>query len=96
MTDGSGLPQLSPTNSAFVLGMFAVWLMLIVAYGYEYIRYKTIKPRIPRRLNKVMFGWVALMGLYFAVTVSIFLGAAFWVLALGGYLWDRYIVDRMP
>ncbi len=76
--------------------MFAVWLILLSAYGYEYIRYKTIKPRIPRRMNKVTFGWMALMGLFLAVTVSIFLGAAFWVFALGGYLWDGYIVDSMP
>jgi len=98
--DGSrmviGVPQLSYVDSLIVLGMFAVCLLLIIAYGYEYVRYKTIKPRTPRRMNKVVFGWMALMGLFIAVKASFFVGAVIGVIAFLGYRWDRYIVDRMP
>lgn len=91
-----GVHQLSYVDSLIVLGIFAVCLPLFIAYEYEYVRYKTVKPRTPRRMNKVVFGWMALMGLFVAVKASIFVGAVIGVIAFLGYRWDRYIVDRLP
>ena len=93
----SGASSFTDSVDAIVfLGMFAVLLMLLFCYTYEYVRYKTVKNRTARRVNKVMFGWLALMGLYCALRISLFLATFIWVVALLGYLWDRYIVDRMP
>ena len=79
-----------------LLGMFIVLLVLVYAYGFEYVRYKTVKNYGARRINKVLFGWLALLGLFAAVRISLILGVFAWALAVLGYLYDAYIVDRMP
>ena len=79
-----------------LLGMFIVLLVLVYAYGFEYVRYKTVKKYGARRINKMLFGWLALLRLFAAVRISLILGVFAWALAVLGYLWDGYIVDRMP
>lgn len=76
--------------------MFAVLLVLLYTYGFEYVRYKAVRNKKPRRVNKLFFGWLALMGLFSGIRVSPILAIVAWVLAYLGYLWDGYIVDRMP
>jgi hypothetical protein len=76
--------------------MFGVLLVLVYAYAFEYVRYKTLKPQTPRKINKVLFGWLALIGLFGALRISPFVALFVWVIALLAYLWDDYIVDKMP
>lgn len=89
-------PQPSYVDSMILLGMFAVLLVLVYVYAFEYVRYKTVKNKTPRKVNKLFFGWLALMGLFCAIKISPFLAIAVWVLAYLGYRWDGYIVDKMP
>jgi hypothetical protein len=79
-----------------LLGMFGVLLVLVYAYGFEYVRYKTVKHVKPRKMNKVLVAWLALIGLYGGLRISPLLAVFAWVIALLTYLWDAYIVDRMP
>ena len=88
--------QPSYWDSIILLGMFAVLLVLLYTYGFEYVRYKAVRNKKPRRVNKLFFGWMALMGLFCAIRISPIVAIAAWVLAYLGYLWDGYIVDRMP
>jgi hypothetical protein len=89
-------PQPSYADSMILLGMFIVLLLLVYAYGFEYVRYKTVKKQTPRKVNKLLFGWLALMGLFCVIRISPILAVFAWVLAMSGYLWDAYIVDKMP
>jgi hypothetical protein len=76
--------------------MFGVLLVLVYAYAFEYVRYKTIRPRTPRKSNKVLFGWLALIGFFSALRISPLVAPFVWVVALLAYLWDDYVVDKMP
>ena len=91
-----GLTEASYADSMILLGMFAVALLLIYAYGFEYVRYKTLKNKKPRKINKILVGWLALMGLFCGLRISPFLAIVFWPITAFIYWWDGYIVDRMP
>jgi hypothetical protein len=91
-----GLTEASYTDSMIFLGMFAVEVLLLCAYGFEYVRYKTVRNKKPRKINKILVGWWVLMGLFCGLRISPFLVIVFWPIAALIYWWDGYIVDRMP
>ena len=91
-----GFTEASYTDSIVFLGMFAMAVLLLYAYGFEYVRYKTVRNKKPRKFNKILVGWVALMGLFCGLRISPFLVIVFWLIAAFIHWWDGYIVDRMP
>ena len=75
--------------------LIVVALILVYAYGFEYFRYKTVKPRFKRRVHYLLFGWMTLISIV-ALVRSPFLGILGLLIVAAAYSWDRYIVDRMP
>jgi hypothetical protein len=75
--------------------MLIILVVMLFPYTWEYVRYKT-GVRKTRPMKKVLFAWLALIGLYAGIRVSPLFAIAAWLLAGLGYLWDSYIVDRLP
>ncbi|MCB0047501.1 MAG: hypothetical protein H6642_15545 [Caldilineaceae bacterium] len=72
-----------------------VMLILVYAYGFEYFRYKTVKPKFKRRFNYLLFGWMSLI-VIIAMTRNLLLGILGLFIVAAGYAFDQYIVDKMP
>lgn len=87
--------HVAQTDSIVLYGMLILLVAMLFPYTWEYVRYKT-GMRKSRPMKKVLFGWLALIGLYAGITVSPFFAIVAWLLAGLGYWWDSYIVDRLP
>jgi hypothetical protein len=91
----ASLFHVTQTDSIILYGMLILLVAMLFPYTWEYVRYKT-GVRKSRPMKKVLFGWLALIGLCAGITVSPFFAIAAWLLAGLGYWWDSYIVDRLP
>lgn len=92
-----GTVTLSPLQVAMYYALLLIGFLLLVGYGYEYVRYKTLRKRgAQRRFNVLFCIWLGVIGIYGWFSISPVLGLVFIGLALLCYFWDRWIVDRMP
>ena len=87
--------HVTQTDSIVLYWMLLLLVAMLFPYTWEYVRYKT-GVRKSRPMKKVLFGWLALIGLYAGITVSPVFAIVVWLLAGLGYWWDSYIVDRLP
>jgi hypothetical protein len=87
---------LTSADAVILAGMVLILLLLLFAYAVEYVRYKTTRSEKRRRITELLFLWLALIGLFCWIRVSPVLGGVAWALAVLGYLYDGYIVDKMP
>jgi hypothetical protein len=83
-------------DALVLLGMFGILLLLLLAYAVEYARHKTARSEKRTRVSELLFVWLALIGLYSAIRVSPILAGMSWTVAILGYLFDAYVVDKAP
>lgn len=79
-----------------LVGSGVLALGFVAVLGSYEARVWTLATEKPRKSNKILVGWVALMGLFCGLRISPFLVIVFWPIAAFIYWWDGYIVDRMP
>jgi len=89
------MQQLSEVEGAVVLGMFAVMIVLLYLYVFEYFRYRTLSNRPKRKFNVILTSWMGLIGFYALVRVSFILGLIMIGLSILAYLSDKIMVERL-
>ncbi len=87
--------QLSELEGAVVLGMFAVMIVLLYVYAFEFVRYRTLSNRPKRKFNVILTFWMGLIGFYALVRVSFILGLIMIGLSILAYIWDKIMMERL-
>jgi hypothetical protein len=87
--------QLSELEGAVVLGMFAVMIVLLYVYAFEFVRYRTLSNRPKRKFNVILTFWMGLIGFYALVRVSFILGLIMIGLSILAYKWDKIMMERL-
>ncbi len=87
--------QLSELEGAVVLGMFAVMIVILYVYAFEFVRYRTLSNRPKRKFNVILTFWMGLIGFYALVRVSFILGLIMIGLSILAYIWDKIMMERL-
>jgi len=74
--------------------MFGVMILLLYAYAFEYVKYRTSGQKFRRRFNILFLVWIVLIGIYTALRYSVF-GLIVLPLAVIAYYGEKYFVNRI-
>lgn len=85
----------SDVEGAFVLGLFAVMIMLLYLYAFEFFRYRTLRNKPKRKYNFILPLWMGFLGFYILIRASFIVGLITIGLSVLAYLWDRAMIKRL-
>ena len=85
----------SGIEGAFVLGLFAVMMLLLYLYAFEYVRYRTLRSKPKRKYNVILPLWMGFFGCYMLIRASFVVGLIMIGLSILTYMWDKVMVKRL-
>jgi|GEM_PF-4919489 len=85
----------SDVEGTFVLGLFAVMLLLLYLYAFEYVRYRTLYIKPKRKFNVILPLWMGFLGLYCLIRASFVVGLLTIGLSVLTYMWDKAMMKRL-
>ncbi len=85
----------SEIEGAFVLGLFAVMVLLLYLYAFEFFRYRTVRNKFKRKYNVILPIWIGFFGLYILIRSSLIIGLITIGLGALTYMWDKTMMKRL-
>jgi hypothetical protein len=61
----------SEIEGAFVLALFAVIVLLLYLYAFEFFRYRTVRNKFKRKYNVILPLWMSFFGFYILIRSSL-------------------------
>jgi len=85
----------SEIEGAFVLGLFAVMVLLLYLYAFEFFRYRTLRNKFRRKYNVILPLWIGFFGFYILIRSSLLIGLIIIGLGTLTYVWDKAMMKRL-
>lgn len=89
------LRPFSDIEGVFVLGLFAVMILLLYLYTFEFFRYRTLGNKFKRKYNVILPLWMGFLGFYILIRASLVVGLVTIGLGALTYMWDKAIIKRL-
>jgi hypothetical protein len=85
----------SEIEGAFVLALFAVIVLLLYLYAFEFFRYRTVRNKFKRKYNVILPLWMSFFGFYILIRSSLVVGLIIIGLGVLSYMWDKAMMKRL-
>ncbi|MFN3359717.1 MAG: hypothetical protein ACK418_27435 [Pseudomonas sp.] len=85
----------SEIEGAFVLGLFAVIVLLLYLYAFEFFRYRTVRNKFKRKYNVILPLWMSFFGFYILIRSSLVVGLIILGLGFLTYMWDKAMMNSI-
>ena len=85
----------SEIEGAFVLALFAVIVLLLYLYAFEFFLYRTVRNKFKRKYNVILPLWMSFFGFYILIRSSLVVGLIIIGLGVLSYMWDKAMMKRL-